>query len=68
MKSKIKASYYVIPSKHLLHFVREAEIKFKNRDKNNEGKIKEFFECWNLLNNLSDVNFYYNEFLSDTDN
>ena len=62
-KKNIKAIYYIISSKNLLHFIREAEFKIKNRDKNKEGKINKFFGCWNLLNNLSEVNFYYNEFL-----
>ena len=54
-----------MPSKNLLHFVREAEFKFKNRDKSNEEKINEFFECWKLLYNLGKEEYVHNDFLRD---
>ena len=30
LKNKIKSSYHVIPTKNIIHFIREAEFKFKN--------------------------------------
>ena len=68
IKSKIKNMYYVIPNKHFLQFVREAEYRFKIRDKSQVEKVKDFFECYELILNVSDVEFPKNGFISDSDN
>ena len=35
--------YYVIPNQNILLFIKEAEWRIKNRNKNIDAKIKEFF-------------------------
>ena len=36
--------YYVIPNQNILLFIKETEWKIKNRNKNIDTKIKEFFD------------------------
>ena len=65
LKAKIKSVYNIIPSKNLLHFVRETEFKYKNRLKTNDEKLIEFLERWKPLHILSDEEYVHNDFLSD---
>ena len=67
LKAKIKDTYYTIPEKNILHFVREAEFKLKLRTKSGQDKIKEFFSCWKFLNDVKDVEIEEDkEFLTDS--
>ena len=43
LKACIKNIYYIIPNRNILLFLREAEFRIKNNDKNLESKIKQFF-------------------------
>ena len=67
LKGKIKSTYHVIPHKNFLHFLREAEFKYLIRNKNFNEKIKEFFSCCKLLNDIADNEIYDTEFLKDAD-
>ena len=68
IKAKIKATYITIPHKKILHFVREAEYKILlKKCGDNDSKIKDFFECYTFLYNVSDTIFEKNEFYSDSD-
>ena len=50
-----------------MHFIKEAEYKYNIRDKNYEAKIMDFFECFKLLENVSDNIIPKTEFLKDSD-
>ena len=63
LKQKIKSAYNVIPSKNIIHFIKEDEYKYNIRDKDFEVKIKDFFECFKLLENVSDTIIPKTEFL-----
>ena len=43
----------MIPNKNLFLFIREVEYKYLIKDKTND---LDFFECYELINNVSDVN------------
>ena len=62
MKSQIKNTYHIIPSRYFISFLREAEWKISNKNKNYESLLNEFFGCYNYIQNL-----YDNSFLSDRD-
>ena len=68
LKAKIKDTYYTIPEKNVLHFVREAEFKIKLRSKSGPEKIKEFFSCYDFLSNVKDVEIEDKDFLTDSSN
>ena len=38
-----------------MKFLREAEYKYKLRDKNYDEQMNDLFECWKLLLNVEDV-------------
>ena len=57
LKSNIKSCYHVIPNKNLIKFIREVEFKYNSRYKTNEDKIKNLFEAFKLINDVSDVDF-----------
>jgi len=42
-------TYNIIPDINTIKFVREAEFKYKIRKFSDEDKIREFFECYDLL-------------------
>ena len=65
LKQKIKATYNVIPSKNIMHFIKEAEYKYIIKEKSYDEKIKDFFECFTLLDNVSDTIIPHTKFLSD---
>jgi hypothetical protein len=67
LKYKIKTTYNVIPTTNIMHFIREAEFKYKIRNLSLDAKIKEFFEFWKLLNNIKDVEIEKSEFYFDSD-
>ena len=67
LKSKIKSTYHVIPHKNFLHFLIEAEFKYIIRNKKYNERIKEFFECCKLINDVADSEIYDTEFLKDSD-
>ena len=67
LKSKIKNTYHIIPSNYFIHFLREAEWKIKNKNKSYKLLIKEFFDCFKYINDLSDIILEDNSFLSDGD-
>lgn len=60
LKHKIKRTYNVIPSKNIIRFLREAEYKHKLRNKS------DFFECWQLLIDLKEVEIIKSDFLTDS--
>lgn len=67
LKGKIKSTYKVISSKYknIILFISEAEFKFKNRDKNYIGIIKEFFSCYDYIENVKANQFNPSQFLGD---
>lgn len=65
LKSQIKNAYHVIPGKYFISFLREAEWKIKNKNKSYDSFIQEFFDCYEYINNLSDIILEDNSFLSD---
>ena len=67
LKHEIKKTYNMIPNKSFTKFLRKAEQKYINKNKNFSDKIKEFFENYNFIKNLEDVSVYENPFLSDSD-
>ena len=67
LKSKIKSTYRAIPHKNFLNFLREAEFKYIIRNKKYNDRIKEFFECCKLINDVADSEIYDTEFLKDFD-
>ena len=67
IKAKIKATYKVIPNVNLMKFLKEAEFKYILKDKSVEEKISSIFESFQLIQNLSDVDFGRNEFYEDGD-
>ena len=68
LKSKIKSTYYVIPQKNMLHFIREAEFKLNITGKTRAEKIKEFFDSFKCINDLNDANIPDTEFFRDDSN
>jgi len=44
-------TYNIIPAINTIKFVREAEFKYKIRILSDEAKIKELFDCYDLLRN-----------------
>ena len=58
-KAIIKNIYYIIPNKHILLFLREAEFRLKNKSKNLESKITQFFACFDLVSGMSEDDLYY---------
>ena len=67
LKSKIKDSYHIIPSKKFISFLREAEFKVKNRHLSSNDMIKEFCDTYEFLLNTDDVILNEKLFLSDSD-
>lgn len=67
LKSKIKDSYHIIPSKKFISFLREAEFKVKNRHLSSDEMIKEFSDTYEFLLNTDDVILNEKLFLSDSD-
>ena len=65
IKAKIKATYKVIPNVNLMKFLKEAEFKYILKDKSAEEKISAIFESFQLIQNVSDVDFGQNEFYED---
>ena len=65
IKGSIKTIYHFIPSTHVMHFVREAEYRYKIRDKTENEKIKDLIECYQLILNTSDSGVLKSEFLID---
>ncbi len=65
LKNKIKSTYHVIPTKNIIHFIREAEFKFKNREKNYIDMLKEFFSCYDYIENVEANQFMPSQFLKD---
>ncbi len=67
IKSKIKSIYQVIPHKNFMQFFGEAEYRYKIRNKSSVDKIKDFFECYRLIDNLADVEFSDSGFINASD-
>jgi len=63
LKHKIKSTYNIIPSKRIIHFLREAEYKSKIRNKSIDEKLINFFECWELLDDTKDFTVVDDDFL-----
>ena len=68
LKSVIKNIYYIIPHQNFLLYLRETEWRIKNKDKNLEGKIKEFFSCWTLVYDMDTSDFISDNYLNELDN
>ncbi len=66
IKTKIKNTYYVIPGKYILHFVKEAKYKLKIRNLPNKEKIKDFFDIVKFLRDVEGEDLGENYFLSDS--
>lgn len=47
-----------------MNFIRKAEFKYKLFL---NDKIKEFFECWKLVNDINDVDISKSNFYCDCD-
>ena len=58
IKSFIKNIYYVIPNLNILLFVKEVEWRIKNRNKNIDEKIKEFFDEFYVISGMNSDDFY----------
>ena len=56
LKSKIKSTYNVIPSKNIFKFIKEAEYKYKLRDLCPEDKVKELIESYPFLISIGQLN------------
>ena len=67
IKAKIKETYHSIPNKYIIHYIKEAEFKISLKNKNAEDKSKEFFDIYEFLQNVSDVEFEKNSFYRDSD-
>ena len=65
LKGKIKSSYHAIPNKHIIHFVKESEYKYKLRSKTKTEKITHLFEAFQLIRDVSDIDFSQSDFLTD---
>ena len=66
IKSKIKETYHSIPNNSLIHYVKETEYKIIIKKNSNKEKIKEFFDIYRFILNVSDVVFENNEFYRDS--
>jgi len=62
-KIKFKNIYYEITNQNLLLLIKEAEWRIKNRNKNNDGKIKEFFENFYVISGMDDDDFYLEDLI-----
>ena len=58
IKACIKNIYYIIPNQNILLLLCEPEFRIKNKNKNLESKIKEFFDCFDVIFGMSDEDFY----------
>ena len=58
LKSILKSIYYIIAHRNFPLYLREAEWRQKNKDKNTKDKIKSFFDCWNQICDIDEENFY----------
>ena len=67
LKSVIKSIYYIIPHQNFLFYLREAEWRIKNKSKNFEEKIKEFFACWTLVYEMDASDFVSDNYLNGLD-
>ena len=68
LKSKIKNSYYVFPTKNILKFIKEAEFKYKIKALSPESKMKEIFDCYSHLKVVGDFDINdYIDCLKDED-
>lgn len=65
LKGKIKSTYNVTPTKNIIHFIREADFKFKNREKIYIDILKEFFSCYDYIENVEANQFSPSQFLKD---
>lgn len=50
-----------------MHFVREAEYRYKIRAKSEDDKIKDLFECYKLMLDVNDENFPNSVFFCDSE-
>ena len=60
IKNKRKLSFHI--NKFIIHYVKEEEYKILNKTKSKDEKIKEFFDIYRFLLNVSDVIFGSNQF------
>ena len=67
IKSKIKSIYLIIPHKNYLKFVSEEEYIYKIRNKTSYGKIKDLFDNYHLVEDVSDVEFSNSGFINALD-
>ena len=58
LKSCLKNIHYVIPNQNIYLFVKEAEWRIKNRNKNIDAKIKVFFDDFNVISGMDFDDFY----------
>ena len=55
IKSKLKETYHIYPHGIFMTFVREIEFKIKANAMTDEQKIKNFFDCYDLSENVEDA-------------
>lgn len=67
MKATTKSKYYIIPHQNFLQYLREDELRIKNKSKTLESKIKEFFDCWAMINGMDDEDFMSDEYINELD-
>ena len=58
LKAILKPTYYNIPHQNFIPYLREWECRVKNKEKNLNQKINEFFENWNLIYDMPSENLY----------
>ena len=50
-----------------MQYLREDELRIKNKSKTLESKIKEFFDCWAMINGMDDEDFMSDEYINELD-
>ena len=47
-----------MPNKNILLFLSDDEFRIKNKNKNLDNSIKEFFNCFDVIFGMNDEDFY----------
>ena len=65
LKALLKNLYYIIPHKNFILYLREAEWRIKNKDKNINAKIKEFFDYYYTISDMEASYFVCDYYLNE---
>ena len=65
LKALLKNLYYIIPHKNFILYLREAEWRIKDKDKNINAKIKEFFDCYYTISDMEASDFVSDYYLNE---